>query len=110
MAIHYIHAANRSDILPGKMLRIKAGSKAILVTNIDGAFFAVDDMCTHEDASLYLGCIKGDLVQCSLHGGTFNVKTGAAVDEPAEIPLQTYPVKYEGEAIYVGIEEDKKMI
>lgn len=104
MEIQYINAANCKEVLPGKTKRVVTGDKAILVVNIEGEFFAIDDMCTHEDSSLYLGCIKGDLVQCSLHGGKFNVKTGAAVEEPADIPLQTYPVKLDGESILVGIE------
>ena len=89
-----IDAGSINEIQPGKMKRVDGNNgKRILVCNVDGEFYAVDDMCTHEDASLYLGCLKGEQVQCSLHGGRFNVKTGEAVVEPAEIALQTYALQ-----------------
>lgn len=101
-----INAGTTSEIKPGKMKRVDApNGKRVLVCNVDGEFYAVDDMCTHEDASLYLGCIKGDQVQCSLHGGMFNVRTGAATVEPAEIALNTYPVRIVGERILVDFTE-----
>ena len=88
-----INAGSINEIKPGKMKRVDTpDGKRLLVCNVNDEFYAVDDMCTHEDASLYLGCLKGDEVQCSLHGGMFNVKTGAATVEPAELPLKTYVV------------------
>ena len=99
-----INAGSINEIKPGKMKRIDApGGKRILVCNVDGEFYAVDDMCTHEDASLYLGCLKGEEVQCSLHGGMFNVKTGAATVEPAELPLKTHVVTLRDDHIYIDI-------
>ena len=104
-----IDAGSINEIKPGKMKRINASDgKRILVCNVAGEFFAVDDMCTHEDASLYLGCLKGDEVQGSLHGGRFNVKTGAATVEPAELPLQTYVVKIDDNLIYVDDQTSTK--
>ncbi|MEZ5479457.1 MAG: non-heme iron oxygenase ferredoxin subunit [Thiolinea sp.] len=97
-----IDAGSINEIKPGQMKRIDAGNgKRILVCNVNGAFHAVDDLCTHEDASLYLGCLKGEEVQCSLHGGRFNVITGAATAEPAELPLTTYPIRIVDERIQV---------
>lgn len=97
-----INAGSINEIKPGKMKRIDCpDGKRILVCNVDGEFHAVDDMCTHEDASLYLGCLKGEEVQCSLHGGMFNVKTGSATVEPAELPLQTYVVTLQDDMIQV---------
>ena len=103
MSKEFIEAGNTNEIKLGKMKRIEAGDKAILVCNVDGEFYAVDDMCTHEDSSLYLGCMKGNLVQCSLHGARFNVKTGEPMEEPAEVPLQTYALKIEGDKILVSV-------
>ncbi len=102
-----IDAGSINEIQPGKMKRVEAvntgNGKRILVCNVDGKFYAVDDRCTHEDASLYLGCLKGERVQCSLHGGMFNVKTGEAVVEPAEFPLHTYPVHIENGRILLDL-------
>ena len=103
MSKTFIEAGNTNEIKLGKMKRVEVGDKAILVCNVEGEFYAVDDMCTHEDSSLYLGCMKGDLVQCSLHGARFSVKTGEPMEEPAEIPLQTYETKIDGERSLVKV-------
>lgn len=99
-----LDAGSTDAIKPGKMKRVDAGNgKRILVCHVEDGFYAVDDMCTHEDASLYLGCLKGDRVHCSLHGGEFNVKTGEPMAEPADIPLQTYPVSIENGRILITV-------
>lgn len=99
--LHYACAID--SILQGKMKRFLIADHAILICNVEGDYFAVDDLCTHEDASLYLGCLKKDQVECSLHGARFNVKTGEPTEEPGEIPLQTYPVILKNDAIYIKI-------
>ena len=85
------------------MKRFLVSGKAILICHVDDSFYAVTDMCTHEDASLYLGCLKGKEVECSLHGGRFNVITGQATAEPAEEPINTWPVKIENERLFIQI-------
>lgn len=95
-----IDVASIKEIPIGKTKRIRlANGQAVLLCNVAGAIFAVDDQCTHEDASLYLGCLKGEEIHCSLHGGRFNVKTGAPTHEPAEIALKTYKVTIAQERI-----------
>lgn len=98
-----IEAGTIQEIKQGSMKRIATAEHAILVCHVEGEFYAIDDLCTHEDFSLSYGCIKGDQVQCSLHGARFNVKTGAPMLEPAEIPLKTYPVTIEAERIFVEV-------
>ena len=102
--MQYLDAGSIHDFKPGTTRRIEAGKgKRILVCRVDDAVYAVDDRCTHEDASLYLGCLKGDRIHCSLHGGEFNVRTGEAVTEPAEVALQTYVVTLEQGNIRVAV-------
>lgn len=97
-----IDAGSINEIPLGKTKRLELGQgQNVLICNVAGEFFAVDDRCTHEDASLYLGCLKGEIIHCSLHGGQFNVKTGAAVAEPAEGKLKTYPLCIQNERIYL---------
>ncbi|WP_020558106.1 non-heme iron oxygenase ferredoxin subunit [Thiofilum flexile] len=92
-----------TDIPLGKTKRLKHDKGAVLLCNVNGTFFAVSDRCTHEDASLYLGCLKGERVHCSLHGGEFCVKTGAPLTEPVEVALQTYVVTVEAGRIRVSV-------
>lgn len=68
------------------------GQGPILLANVDGNIYAVDDTCTHEDSSLSLGCLREDKVKCTLHGSWFSVITGEPTEEPADEPLQCYRV------------------
>ncbi len=101
MSQDFVAVAHTRDIKEGKTLRVKAGDRNILIANVQGTLYAVDDMCTHEDSSLYLGCLKGYEVECSLHGATFDVRTGEPRHEPAEIPIATYELKVEGDTVFV---------
>jgi 3-phenylpropionate/trans-cinnamate dioxygenase ferredoxin subunit len=101
----YFEAAKAGELQPGTMKRIDVGGRRILLANVDGRYCAVDDTCTHEEASLATGVLKGELVKCPLHGSRFNVCTGEALEEPAEVNLRTYPVRLEGERILIGLRE-----
>ncbi|RMD68332.1 MAG: non-heme iron oxygenase ferredoxin subunit, partial [Gammaproteobacteria bacterium] len=72
-----------------------------LLAHAGGRIYAVDDTCTHEDASLALGALKGRCIKCPLHGSRFDLETGRPLEEPADIPLKTYEVKVEGEEVYI---------
>lgn len=99
-----IDAGSINEIPLGKTKRVELGQgQRVLICNVEGEFFAVDDRCTHEDSSLYLGCLKGEIIHCSLHGGQFNVKTGTAVAEPAEGKLKTYALLINDGRIYLTI-------
>lgn len=100
----YQAAAALSECPPGKMRAVKVGGRSILLANVEGQIYAVDELCTHEDSSLALGCLKGDKVKCSLHGSRFCLKTGQPQEEPATEPLRTYPVKIDAEQIWVLVE------
>lgn len=98
-------ARTRRDVPPGRMKCVRAMGRVLLIANVDGRFYATDDTCTHEDASLSGGSLKGDLVRCPLHGSRFNVRTGEVLEEPAEDDLTTYPVRVEGDTILVALDE-----
>jgi len=96
-------AASLEQVSPGNMYRASVEGKTILLANVEGKVFAVDDMCSHEDASLYLGALKGECIKCPLHGSRFDLNTGEPLDDPADEPIQTYKVKIETDSIYVSI-------
>ena len=80
-----------------------SNTRHVLLCHVEDGYYAIDDLCTHEDFSLHLGCLKGDQVECSLHGARYNVKTGAPEAEPGEIPLNTYPVTIEDDLIFIDV-------
>lgn len=105
MKKEFIEVVKAGELRPGTMKRIDLRGRRILLANVDGRFCAVDDTCTHEEASLSSGVLKGGLVKCPLHGSRFDVCSGEALEEPAEQDLRTYPVRREGERILVGLPE-----
>jgi 3-phenylpropionate/trans-cinnamate dioxygenase ferredoxin subunit len=98
----FFKAARVADISPGAMKQVSVGPRRILLANVGGQFYAVDDTCTHEDASLSSGALRGEWVKCPLHGSRFNVRTGEVVEEPASERLATYPVRIEADEVWIG--------
>jgi 3-phenylpropionate/trans-cinnamate dioxygenase ferredoxin subunit len=89
----WIAIADDHELAPAQMKKISAGGKRLLLANAEGKYYVVDEMCSHEDYSLYLGCIKERTIKCSLHGSFFDLETGEPTVEPACEPIRTYPVK-----------------
>ena len=77
------------------MKAFELDGRRLLLVHAAGRHFVIDEMCSHEDYSLALGCIKGTRIKCSLHGSYFDLETGSPLDEPADEPIRTYPVKVE---------------
>ncbi len=107
MAERFIKVGEVDGLPSGQMRRIEIGERRILLANVDGHFYATDDTCTHEDASLSTGSLKGEWVKCPLHGSRFNVRTGDVVDEPAEVSLRTYAVRVDGNDICLSLDESE---
>ena len=103
--MHYTHLASLKDLQVRKLICAKTDSYRILIALAEDQIYAVDDMCTHEDASLSKGSLHGDCVKCPLHGSRFRLASGEALNEPAEDALNTYPVKVDGDDILVALPE-----
>jgi len=97
----YVDVASLAQLSSGDTLKVTLAHGDILLANVDGKIYAVDDLCTHEDSSLSLGCLKGDLISCTLHGSRFSVRSGQPIEEPATEPLRRYPVRITGDRIEV---------
>ncbi len=81
------------DVPPGEARRVLVGGRALAIFNLDGTFYVTDDTCTHGFASLAEGFITKDgTVECSWHGGAFDIRTGAVVAAPCQISLVTHVV------------------
>jgi len=92
-----------SDIAPGSVIRVEHGELGLAVYNIDGTFYATADRCTHGLSSLSEGSLMGDEIECSMHFGTFDVKTGAPTGAPCSIPLRTFKVEVRGDDVVAEI-------
>jgi len=91
-----------TEIPPGKIQKITADGKEMLIANIDGSFCVVDDTCTHAGASLSEGALEGSTITCGWHGAKFDCKTGKLSFFPAKIKdLHSYKVAVESENIFL---------
>jgi 3-phenylpropionate/trans-cinnamate dioxygenase ferredoxin subunit len=103
MSESFLEAAKAGELAAGRMKRVDLAGRRILLANVGGRLCAVDDTCTHEEASLSTGVLKGEFVKCPLHNSRFNVCTGQAMEEPAEENLRAYPVREEGGRVLIGV-------
>jgi 3-phenylpropionate/trans-cinnamate dioxygenase ferredoxin subunit len=82
--------APAASIPPGDYAQTEIDAQLIAVFNIDGKFYAIDDLCTHDGGELAGGAVEGDVVICPRHGARFCLRTGAALTPPAYEPVRTY--------------------
>jgi 3-phenylpropionate/trans-cinnamate dioxygenase ferredoxin component len=96
--------ANVADIPPEHVAVFQVGDHDVAICNVDGQFYAIDDLCTHDGGSLDQGELEGDEIECPRHGARFDVRTGAAIQLPAFEPVETHEVQLEGDTVQVGLE------
>lgn len=101
-----IPLATVDALKPGKMQLCLVEGLSILLANIGGELYAVDAVCSHEDALLSNGALMDDCVKCPLHGSRFHLKTGQAMEEPATAPLRTYPLLVQANQVFLVLYPD----
>jgi 3-phenylpropionate/trans-cinnamate dioxygenase ferredoxin component len=103
-----VEVGKTTDIPEGEARRFVASRIEIAVANLgNGVFLAVDDICSHAEASLSEGEIDPDFetVECPRHGSTFDLRTGRPKTLPATVPIATFPVKVEGDTLLIELED-----
>jgi len=93
--------AKLSDIPLNGTHRVMLSGKAVLLCNVDGAIYAIEDVCTHDGGALDQGELEGCRIMCPRHGAYFDVTTGAALTLPAILPLVIYAVRVAGDDIFI---------
>ncbi len=95
--------AKIGELTPGTTKKVEVDGVPVLLCNVGGTVYAVEDVCTHDGGPLDEGELDGCRVMCPRHGALFDVTTGAALTLPAVIPLQTYGVRVEGDEVFVDL-------
>lgn len=96
-----VEVAKINEIAPGTAKQVEVEGETIAIFNVDGVFYAISDTCTHAQASLSEGSVEEGVVTCPWHGAQFDLKTGKNLTMPAPTPIQTFPIKIEGDAIKI---------
>jgi ferredoxin-NADP reductase/nitrite reductase/ring-hydroxylating ferredoxin subunit len=105
--LSYIKLARINEIPISQMKQFQLNGKDICVANIDGKFFAINNICSHEGGPLADGKLEGNEVECPWHQSKFDMTTGEVKSPPATEPQAVYEMKIEGDAIMVKLDSDK---
>ncbi len=97
----FVEVARVEDVPLGGRISYDFEEETIILFNIDGEFYAIADVCTHDDGPLGEGELDENAVICPRHGARFDVRTGKALSLPAVTPAPSYQVKVEDGAILV---------
>ena len=100
--LEFVTVARTSELGNGQRLLLDVGGDAVAVFNIAGRYFAIADVCSHDDGPVGEGEVQGTQIECPRHGAHFDLETGRALSLPAVVDIPAYPVRVVGEEIQVG--------
>jgi nitrite reductase/ring-hydroxylating ferredoxin subunit len=101
----WVEVAKRGELPPGRGRSLQAGGRFIALYNDGGTFFAIDDTCPHQGASLGEGILHEGTVICPWHAWSFSLRTGVSPHVP-ELAVACYPTRLEGDAVEVELPEE----
>ena len=100
----WVEACAVDDVEEEDVIRFDHGGRVYAIyRSPDGDFVATDGICSHEHTCLADGLVMGDIIECPKHNGRFNYKTGQAKGAPVCINISTFPVKVEGDTVFLQI-------
>lgn len=99
----FVKAAKTDEIAPGQSKMLEVNGKKIVIFNVAGSFYAIDDTCSHRGGSLSQGMIEGEKVTCPWHGAVFDIRSGEVLGPPAPKGVARYNVRVDGVQIEVEI-------
>jgi 3-phenylpropionate/trans-cinnamate dioxygenase ferredoxin subunit len=98
-----VKVADRSEIPQGGKRLLEVDGRAIVLFNVGGTFYAIDDVCTHDGGPLAEGELNGVEIKCPRHGARFDVRNGKALCMPAVQPVATHRVELRGDEVYLEV-------
>ncbi len=104
--IEYVEIAPVSELPNGERLFVDVGDRPIVVFNIAGQYFAIGDVCTHDDGPLGDGDLEGFNIVCPRHGAEFDIRSGQVMQMPAVVDIPAYPVRVVEGMLQVGVPKE----
>ena len=101
----YVRVCSAKDVPDECAKRVLVGDVPVCVVQSEGEFYALYDVCSHEEIPLSEGDVDEGTIECYLHGSRFDLQSGRPIGLPATVPVPVYPVKVEGDDVYVAVEE-----
>jgi 3-phenylpropionate/trans-cinnamate dioxygenase ferredoxin subunit len=100
-AAEFVSVATVHELKAGERMVVELGRHWIAIFNVEGTYYAIEDVCTHDDGPLAEGELEGCIIACPRHGATFDIRTGKVLTPPALLDVQSYDVQILGENIQV---------
>lgn len=101
---HWIDAATTQELLPGDKKVIVHRDQAIVIFNLEGQYYAIENSCSHHALPLSEGKVSGNVITCPFHGAQFCLKTGEALCAPARTDLITFKTRVAGNQVQIQID------
>ena len=98
----FVTVATVDEIPPGDRLIVEIGRLWIAIFNVDGEYYAIRDVCPHDDGPVAEGELTGCVIECPRHGATFDIRTGKVLTPPALVDVPTYEVRVQGNEVQVA--------
>ena len=97
----WVSVARADELAPGQWTSVDVDGARVAVFNLDGGYYAIEDVCTHDGGILTGGSVEGDAIVCPRHGARFCIRTGAALTAPAYEATAKFPVRIENGEVQV---------
>jgi 3-phenylpropionate/trans-cinnamate dioxygenase ferredoxin subunit len=104
MAAEYRRVARVGDVPEGETRVFHVDDERIVLCNVGGSFYAIEDVCTHDGSPFGIETLEGPVIECPRHGARFDVRTGGVLRMPAVVPVRTFPTKVEGTDVYIEMD------
>lgn len=101
--IEYVGVADVDELKPGDRLFIEIDGTMIALFNLNGEYYAIQDVCSHDDGPVAEGDLEGYEIVCPRHGARFDVRSGEVLSLPAAVDIPAYPVRVQGTEIQIGV-------
>ena len=100
---NWVRVAATTDLNDGEALAVEVGDRSLALYQVDGEWFCTDNICSHEFALLTEGWLEGHVIECPLHAGQFDIRTGKGLCAPIETDIATFPVRVDGGDVLVEL-------
>lgn len=102
----FVRVASINEVPPGSRKLIDFDYVTVALINVDGSFYCIEDVCSHDGGPVAEGMIEGYAISCPRHGANFDIRDGSALSLPAVQPIPTYEVKVEDNQIFIESPDD----
>ena len=100
----FVKVASVDEIPPGTMKAFEVNFTPVLICNVEGRYYAVENECTHEAVPMADGSLDGNKITCRHHGARFSVVDGSVLGPPAVVPIETFKTRIENNSVYIEID------